>query len=88
MILLQAVIAAGALALIFIALFMLIGTPVTAGILMKLIWRIQNKKDYIKNNMSYYEDPVRYVPCLIISAFITAYIAVQLLLYFGKSLEF
>jgi uncharacterized membrane protein AbrB (regulator of aidB expression) len=49
MILLQAALAFGYL-LFYVGLpiFLLIGTPITVGIFMKLLWRLLGKTDYIK----------------------------------------
>jgi hypothetical protein len=83
-ILLQAAIAAGFFLFILFGAFLLIVTPKLVGLLMKFIWRRQNKEDYLKNNTPYYKDPVLYFPCLILSIIILSYMFYLLLLLFDK----
>jgi len=66
--LLQAAMGAGLLIVYVIyPIFLVIGTMATINWLMRLVWRMRNKQEYIQQKMPYYKDPWWFILCLIIS---------------------
>jgi hypothetical protein len=63
--LLQAALLAGWLLLyVGLPVFLLITLPKLIGLVMRFIWKKQNKKSFIENNIPYYKDPLIYIPVL------------------------
>lgn len=67
MILLQANMFPGAFILVIFGVFLLFGIPVLTGISMKILWRVSGKIHYIKENIPYHKDPIRFFPSLLYS---------------------
>lgn len=80
MILLQTSLVPGAFILVAFGVFLLFGIPVLTGISMKILWRVSGKIHYIKENIPYHKDPVRFFPSLIYSIFTLSIIYYKLIL--------
>ena len=85
MILLQAGIAAGMFPFyIALPIFLIVATPILLGILMRFAWRRRGKREYIKNKMPYYKDPLLFFPLLILSMIIACVLFYLLLILLDK----
>ena len=80
MIILQASMIFGTLFLILFGVFLLIGIPLLTRFLMKTIWRILGKEDFLKNKTPYYKDPFLYFSILISSIIVLSLIYYKLIM--------
>lgn len=88
MIKLQAAMGAGAILFVLLIIFLITGVPILTAILMKLMWRIAGKKDFIKNRKPYYKDPLIYFPVLICSIIIFTCVFYYLMIYMMSDIVF
>ena len=67
MVLLQAAMVGGFMILIFLFIFLIIGTPILTGLFMKSYWKRTDKKQKILDDTPYYKDLLPFLASVILS---------------------
>lgn len=76
--------AAGLVLIVLFGAFLLIGMPLLIRVLMKFFWKIQDKKEYLKNKTPYYKDPLLFLTTIVLSLVILGYLFYLLLILFDR----